>query len=224
VGEALDGGAAQFGDFELQWEPALKDRADLPRARRIRVMFHLSHRDPWFWGHATRPEIVDTVENLLGPDLIYYTDQLFVKGAYNGSAVPWHQDSAYWPVDPPKLLSCWMALDDATVENGCVRVIPGTHRRAIPHTHFKEGPQSLGLLQHEVDLSKEIPVEIPAGGAMFHHSLLIHRSEANRSAKGRRGLVSIYLPAECRFTKPWDFKYGFKVLRGRARAECIGSA
>jgi len=200
----------------------MESRTDLPREKRLRVMFNLTHRDPFFWSHATRPEIVDTVENLIGPDVIYYTDQLFVKGAYNGTAVPWHQDSAYWPVDPPALLSCWMALDDATVENGCVRVLPGSHKKAIAHRHFKQGPQTLGLLDEDLDPANEVAVEIQAGGAMFHHSLLVHRSEPNRSAKGRRGLVSIYLPNYCRFTRPWDFKYGFKLLRGGTKPGCIG--
>lgn len=215
VDEALAGAQPQFGDFELQWEPQLQNRADLPRAQRIRVFFHLCHRDAWFRKYATRPDVVEIVSGLLGPDPRLYTDQLFVKGPYNGSAVPYHQDAAYWPVEPMNMISCWMAIDDATVENGCVNVIPGTHKKLLPHTHFKSGPQSLGLLEHEVSTADEIPIELPAGSCMFHHSLLIHRSKPNTSPKSRRGLVTIYMPNQFTLTKPWEFKYGFQVIESK---------
>ncbi|MBA3707547.1 MAG: phytanoyl-CoA dioxygenase family protein [Planctomycetes bacterium] len=213
IARSLAGNEPQFGDFEIQWEPACAGRADLPRSQRIRVMFNLCHRDPWFWGHATRPELVDVVENLIGPDLELYTDQMFVKGPYHGSEVPYHQDSPYWPIEPEGILSCWLAVDDATEENGCVRVIPGSHKQAITHSSFS-GAQSLGLHQHQVDAAKEVPMVMSAGSCMFHHSLLIHRSLPNTSPAPRRGLVSIYVAAATRFTGPWDFRYGFKTIRG----------
>jgi phytanoyl-CoA hydroxylase len=216
VDEALAGTKPQFGDFELQWEPQLLNRTDLPRAQRIRVFFHLCHRDGWFHQYATRPEVVEIISTLLGPNPRLYTDQLFVKGPYNGSAVPWHQDAAYWPVEPMNMISCWMAIDDATVENGCVYVIPGTHKKPIPHTHFKTGPQSLGLLEHEVSGQDGIPIELSAGSCMFHHSLLIHQSKSNTSPKPRRGLVTIYMPNQFTRTKPWEFKYGFEVLETKS--------
>jgi len=218
---ALEGKEPQFGDFEIQWEPYAVERPDLPRAQKIRVMFHLCHRDSFFWSHATRPEILDIVELLLGPDIKLYTDQMFVKPPFQGTAVPFHQDSAYWPVEPPRLVSCWMALDDATVENGCVHVIPGTHRQLLSHHYYPNSIQSLGLEEDEVDVSREIPVELRAGSCMFHHSLLIHRSAPNRSPRYRRGLVTIYLPSTLGFTKPWDFKYGFKLLRGKEYPGCV---
>jgi phytanoyl-CoA hydroxylase len=212
VDAALAGTQPQFGDFDVQWEPGLEQRDDLRRADRIRVFFHLCHRDPWFWTYATQPKFTRIIAALLGPAPRLYTDQLFVKGPYNGSAVPYHQDAAYWPVEPMNMISCWMAIDDATIENGCVRVIPGTHRKFMPHTHFTSGPQSLGLLDHEVDAATEVSVELPAGSCMFHHSLLIHRSEANSSSKSRRGLVTIYMPNQFQLTRPWPFKHGFKVI------------
>ncbi|MFD0716626.1 phytanoyl-CoA dioxygenase family protein [Paenibacillus sp. GCM10027626] len=202
------------GDFMLQLEPGVKDRADIPRKDKIRVAFHLCHTHSYFWNHAARPEIVDVIESLLGPQIRLYTDQLFVKPANHGSEVPFHQDHAYWTqVQPYNMISCWLALDDATVENGCVHMLPGTHKQLLPHREF-EGTQKYGLLEEDVELAGEVPVEIKAGGAMFHHSLTVHRSFPNRSDKGRRGLVSIYMPADLTFVKPWDFEYGFKQIRG----------
>jgi ectoine hydroxylase-related dioxygenase (phytanoyl-CoA dioxygenase family) len=213
------GGAPASDEFQLQMEPAVANDPAVPRRDKIRVAFHLCHNHPFFWGHVTRPEILNVVSNLMGPDLKLYTDQLFVKPAHHGSEVGFHQDSAYWlPLEPHNLVSCWVALDDSTVQNGCVHVIPGSHHKLLPH-HDLDGPQSLGLLEDEVDVSVEVPVEIKAGGAMFHHSCLIHRSFPNRSDKGRRGLVAIYLPSDLQLVKPWDFEYGWKVVSGSGTAK-----
>ncbi len=217
----LPQGAQPDDDFQIQWEPSVKDTPDLPRREKIRVVFHLCHTNSFFWEHATRPEILDVVENLLGPDIKLYTDQMFVKPARHGSEVPFHQDSGYWlAIEPPSLLSCWFAIDDATVENGCVHVLPGTHKQLLPHRHF-DGPQSWGLLPEDLDATGEIPVTLKAGSAMFHHSCLIHRSFSNLSDRCRRGLVTIYLPATLRFVSPWNFPFGWKLLRGRAYPGCV---
>ena len=202
-------------DFDIQFEPSVRTDPTVPRRQKVRVVFHLAHTHSFFWRHATRPEILYVVSELLGPESKYYTDQMFVKPPKHGSDVPFHQDSGYWPDAEPRLLSCWTAIDDATVENGCVHVIPGSHRRELKHHHFPDHPtQQWGLHEHEVDVSKEVPVEIKAGGCMFHHSLLVHRSFPNRSDKPRRGLVTIYLPADLKFHNNWPFKFGFKQVRG----------
>jgi len=203
-------------DFAIQYEPAIKDDPGIARRDKVRVIFHLCHTHPFFWNHATRPELLDVVENLLGPDITLYTDQMFVKAPRHGSAVPYHQDSAYWTaLQPPSLLSCWLAIDDATVENGCLHVLPGTHKQLLPHRAF-DGPQSWGLLDEDMDTSGEIPIPLQAGSALFHHSCLIHRSFPNRSEHGRRGLVTIYLPSSLRFVEPWNFQYGWQPVRGQA--------
>ncbi|UVI30864.1 phytanoyl-CoA dioxygenase family protein [Paenibacillus spongiae] len=200
-------------DFELQYEPAVTGSAAVPRRDRIRVAFHLCHSHPYFWNHAVRPEILDVVESLLGERIKLYTDQMFVKPAHHGSEVPFHQDHAYWTqVEPYRMISCWVALDDATVENGCVRMLPGTHHQLLPHREF-EGNQRYGLLEEDVDAGREVAVEIKAGSAMFHHSLTVHRSFPNLGDQGRRGLVTIYMPADAVFVKPWNFKYGFRTVR-----------
>lgn len=200
-------------DFQIQWEPSIRDDAGISRREKVRVVFHLCHTHPFFRAHAVRPELISVAENLLGPGLKLYTDQMFVKPAHHGSAVPFHQDSGYWPaVRPHGMLSCWTALDDATIENGCVHYIPGTHRALIPHHEF-QGVQQYGLLDEQLDVSREVPVELKAGSAVFHHSLTVHRSFPNRSDKGRRGLITIYMPANLEFVQPWPFPYGFQPVR-----------
>lgn len=215
------GGGGAVRDFHLQLEPAIKDDPAIPRREKIRVVFHLCHTHPYFWGHATRPEILDAVRGLLGPRIKLYTDQMFVKPARHGSEVPFHQDHAYWTnIEPANMLTCWLALDDATIENGCVRVIPGTHKQRIPHIHLDNAVQTTGIPAESLDASLEVPVEIKAGGAMFHHSLVVHRSFPNDSDKGRRGLATIYMPSDFTFVDPnipsvsggWGFPYGFKDI------------
>jgi ectoine hydroxylase-related dioxygenase (phytanoyl-CoA dioxygenase family) len=206
-------------DFQIQWEPTVKDDPKVARRDKIRVIFHLTHAHSYFWKLATSKTMLDAVENLIGPDIRFYTDQMFCKPAKHGSEVPWHHDSAYWPDAEPNLLSCWLAIDDVTIENGCVRFIPGSHRGNYPH-HIIEttNPNNLTVQPGFADPSKEVPVEIKAGSMSVHHSLCVHRSLPNRSDRSRRGLVMIYLPADLKFLRPWNFKYGFKLVRGRQPA------
>ena len=81
----------------------------------------------WF-GYATRPEILDCVEALLGPDIVLWGSQVFCKPARTGRKIPWHQDGKYWPMRPLATVSAWIAIDDATPENGNMRYLPGSHR------------------------------------------------------------------------------------------------
>jgi hypothetical protein len=202
-------------DFQIQWEPSVKDKPGVARRDKIRVIFHLCHTHSFFWDLATSDAMLDRVENLIGPDIKLYTDQMFCKPARHGSEVPWHHDSAYWPDAEPGLLSCWLAIDDVTIENGCVRFIPGSHKNYVPHHEIvTDNPNNVTVQPGTVDAAKEVPVEIKAGSMSVHHSLCVHRSLPNMSDRPRRGLVMIYLPADLKFVRPWNFKYGFKQVRG----------
>ena len=213
------GSTAVPDDFQIQWEPAVADRDDLPRRDKVRIVFHMAHVHPFFWDVATDPAIVDVVEALIGPNIRYYTDQMFVKPAHHGSEVPWHHDSSYWRMAEPKLLSCWLAIDDVTIENGCVRFIPGTHEADTPH-HVVESrtANNIAARPEYVEESREVPVQMKAGSASFHHSLTLHRSLPNTSDKGRRGMIMIYLPADLKLYKPWPSPFEFPLIRGSAPA------
>jgi phytanoyl-CoA hydroxylase len=201
-------------DFKINYEPSMKDDPNVPRAQKIRVIFDLCHSHDFFWDLATSPEILDAVESLIGPNIKLYTDQMFAKPAHHGSEVPYHQDSAYWPNAEPRLISCWLAVDDVTVQNGCVRYIPGSHKKEIPHFNDKTRKTNpIGIREEDVDSHREVPVEIKAGSAIFHHSLTVHRSFPNESDHSRRGLVMIYMPADIQFYSEWKSEYGFPVVR-----------
>ena len=133
------------------------------------------------------------------------------KPALVGEALPWHQDEAYW--DPAliyRALGCWLPLDDATVENGCMSYIPGSHRsEVLPHRHVGDDPRVHALFTSpaHADLAQAVPVPLPAGGAVFHHSRAVHSSGPNRTDKARRAYANEWqlapVKAEVAPIRPW---------------------
>ena len=101
--------------------------------------------DTWFLTVARIPEIVDMVEQLIGPDIALWNSSFFAKPARNGSRTPWHQDGKYWPIRPLATCSVWIAVDPSTTENGCLRVIPGSHRQRRLMAHGINDAEDLSL-------------------------------------------------------------------------------
>ncbi len=167
-----------------------KKKAD-PRIDMIRKMVYLCYHDDLFEAVAKKSEIVDVIEVLLSPNIKLYTDQLMMKPRFNGTVTDWHQDSVAWPMFAPQNhVSCWVALDDATVDNGCMTVIPGSHKWGPISREYKD------LFLAQEFLADPVPVELKAGQCMFHHGLNFHRTEANTTPNRRRGLALHYLDAE----------------------------
>ena len=123
------GEAKHIPDTSLQLEPVFRDgtTAVADRVLATRKLFNMAVYDELLWQHATNPAVVDIVADLLGTDDIkMYGDQLFMKSPVTGSAQPWHQDSASWrDIFPMDLVTAWTAIDDATLDNGCLRFVPG---------------------------------------------------------------------------------------------------
>jgi len=125
------------------------------------------------------------VEGLLGPEPVLFQEMALVKPAYVGSEKPWHQDNAYFSVTPLEaVIGVWLALDDATVENGCMHVIPGGQHNGYRHHHGTDCEIAPALLE----IDRAIPVPIPAGGALFFYGMLPHQTPPNRSPQRRRAL------------------------------------
>jgi hypothetical protein len=114
------------------------------------------------------------------------------KPPYVGDALPWHQDEAYWdPGFDYVALGCWMPLDPATVESGCMHFIPGSHRSEVRvHRHLGDDPAVHALVIDDVDVSTAVPAPVGAGGAVFHHCRIVHSSGPNRSARVRRAYAN----------------------------------
>lgn len=152
---------------------------------------------PFIWELATNERILDRLEALMGPDIMVLSTHFFCK--YPGKTenfVAWHQDLTYWGLDPPYALTAWYAIDDADVENGCMRVIPGTHRQGIVAHGKSARPGNLLSINQEVESRVEenraVDLTLPAGQISIHHGHLIHGSNPNRSTRRRCGLTIRY--------------------------------
>ncbi len=157
----------------------------------------------------TDPRIVVLVKDLVGPDVIGWGSHFFCKMPGDGKRVSWHQDSSYWPLSPSKAVTIWLAIDDASVENGCMRFIPGTHHFGHLTYTLSEKDEANVLNQTVTGAEKfgaPVDVELAAGEVSIHSDLLLHGSEANRSAKRRCGLTLRYCPADVRAGLGWNAK------------------
>jgi ectoine hydroxylase-related dioxygenase (phytanoyl-CoA dioxygenase family) len=131
------------------------------------------------------------------PSIRLYHDQALVKEPGPSAPSPWHQDQPYWPSAEPGMISCWMALDDVTVERGCMQFIPGSHQWGeFPPISFEgEGPELKDYVSEEQKAQWEPqPVELEAGSCTFHHGLTFHYTNANTTDHIRRALVAIFIP------------------------------
>ena len=185
----------------------------------LRKMSHLAFFDKIFETHGRNTKILDIVESILGPDFKLYQDQLFMKPPKVGSRQPYHQDQpAGFYIDPPdQMVTCWTALDDSTIENGCVWMLPGTHKlgpldqseRDEYESKFQDG-----------NLLDERPIVMKAGSCSFHHSLILHSSRVNLSYKRRRGYATHYVSSRCRYTgQPEEYaKLGRDALLVRGKS------
>ena len=131
---------------------------------------------------------------LLGGPVRQFHDQLFHKPAQDGGVVAWHQDYSYWTwTQPMQHLTCWIALDDVTAENGCLQYVPGSHRWGLlPITGLTGDMHAVDEVLTEEQreaMARSVPIELERGFATFHHPLLMHGSYENRSARERRAVV-----------------------------------
>ncbi len=167
------------------------------KVQHLRKLSDLAPRDPLFHSIACKPEIVSAVTTLVGEAnrVLLYADQAMLKPAYHGSAKPLHQDNSYFQVTPMDFgVTCWLAIDDATIENGCMNYIPGSHKLGlIPHREIANTPHRVPITQN---LDAEVPCPIPAGSVIFHHLLTLHSSKPNHSPYSRRAWALHYLNAE----------------------------
>jgi hypothetical protein len=157
-----------------------------------------------FFEYATEPTFLDIVEALIGPDIILWASTVFCKSAREGLEVPWHQDGQYWPIRPRATVTMWIAIDDATAENGCMRVIPGTHRMG-DFTHEVSDREDLVLNNvlndPRLDLATARDVVLAAGQVSLHHIALVHGSQPNRSARRRAGFAIRYMPSSSHYDR-----------------------
>ncbi len=144
------------------------------------------------------PRILDAVEDIIGPDILCWGTSFFIKEARNLGYVSWHQDSTYWGLEPPDIVTAWVAFTDSTAANGAMRVIPGTHQfDQVPHrdTFAADNLLSRGQeIEVDVDERQAVTLEFAAGEMSLHHVRLIHGSDPNPADDRRIGFAIRYIP------------------------------
>jgi ectoine hydroxylase-related dioxygenase (phytanoyl-CoA dioxygenase family) len=158
-----------------------------------------------FMEAARHPQILDMVEQVLGPDLVLWITRILCKPAGKGREVPWHQDGEYWPMRPLATCSAWIAIDPVSTHNGCMRFIPGSHKQQELYRHHQTSRENLVLNleldQDQFDESKAVNVELEAGQLSLHDVRLIHGSLANTSGERRAALIMRYMPATSHYDR-----------------------
>lgn len=162
-------------------------------------------RDPSWLRFGVMPEILDTVAQLIGEDIIIWGSALFCKAGKGGKATPWHQDGHYWPIRPLETVTAWIAIDDVNAENSCLRVIPGTHKDRVSYTHDVDNSDTIILNQvlkpEHLQSAPPRDIELAPGRFSIHDVYLIHGANPNNSGKRRAGMVFRYMPATSHFDR-----------------------
>ena len=154
--------------------------------------------DEGFIDFCKNEKILDYVSQLIGPDFALWNSSFFAKPPIDGHATPWHQDGQYWPIRPLATCTVWLAVDDSTPENGCLKFIKGSHIDQKLKSHNENNSKNLTLNQElaneEFDETEAVNLVLDRGQISLHDVYLVHGSEANNSPKARRAITMRFMP------------------------------
>lgn len=185
--------------------PADPDESDDDVLRRY-LCIHFPHKlSDVMLRYLSHPAIVEVLTKVIGPDVKCMQSMLFIK-ASGKPGQAWHQDEYFIPTRDRSLTGAWIAMDDATVENGCLWVIPGSHRHGVIWPQHEHNDRRFDCTGESINFpytdDDSVPVEVPAGAIVFFNGYLLHRSLPNRAKSGyRRVLVNHYMSAQSLL--PW---------------------
>ena len=155
----------------------------------------------WLSDLIRSPKILDAIEGLIGPNLLVWSTDWWIKEAQSSKFVSWHQDSQYWGLDTRKLVTVWVALSPSTMESGCMRVLPGSHLGPdLPHkeTFHDDNMLTRGQQIEDIDETLAVNLEVDTGKAVIFAYRIAHASHPNRSNDRRIGLAIRYIPPDAR--------------------------
>lgn len=181
---------------------------------------HTFLRDDPFWIRLVSDDrLLDIAETFVGPDIALFASHYISKPPFTGQPVLWHQDSAFWPLEPMEVVTLWLAVDHSTPENGCVRVVPGSHTMDI--APMRANTEVDNVLEHEiavdVDEADAVDIVLRPGDVEVHHPNIVHGSNPNTSPHRRCGLTIRYIPASTRITdeeQPYPSAFWLRGDRG----------
>src|SRR5476649_745110 len=189
-------GAAEVRELRADlehWEKLQGHPLDFPEKSKSYLLYN------WAYTLVHHPKVLDAVEDLLGPDILVYHSTMWIKEAHTPAHVRWHQDGAYFFLDPLEHVTALVALSEASELAGCMRVVPGTHRlpmiehddKPAPHDMIKRGQGISDRFDHE----KGVSMPLHAGELSLHHTALVHCSPGNDNDDRRMGLGVSFVPA-----------------------------
>ena len=183
-------------------------------------------KTPGFSAIWRTPRVLDIIEDFLGPDIVLWSSHVIAKPKGNGRAVPWHTDGAYWHnrLEPMDVITLWLAVDESTVENGCMRVIPESHTAFRAAIDAYEAVDKTTNVFHArippelIEEDKSVNLELAVGECSFHDAWTIHGSNPNFSEKRRCGYTMRYMPANVILHREgWNKEHRIYLLRGEDR-------
>lgn len=193
----------EIGSLEAESSSGPESEADLMRRF---LCIHYPHKiSEIALAAMSEPRIVEALTAVIGPNVKAMQSMLFIKSEGKPGQA-WHQDEHFIPTRDRSLTAVWIALDDATIENGCLWVLPGSHQRGVLYPDREQDDERFDCTREAFDFPYKdedaVPVEIPAGSALVFNGYLLHRSLENSGARGyRRALVNHYMSAESLL--PW---------------------
>lgn len=200
---AIDAGLAAEMVDHVHW--LAKKHPDVrPERFNHRLLVH----DPFMWRLTGDDRLLDIAEQFIGPNIALFAAHYIAKPPADGKAVQWHQDGSYWPLEPMEVTTLWVAGTPSTVENGCMRVLPGTQneklltRKAMIDLDTEKFVLGAGLRPEDIDDSDAVDLELDAGDISIHNPQIIHGSNANTSNSWRVGLTLRYIPTTTCDTDP----------------------
>ena len=200
----------EFGEVH-GYTPPPAEASDDEVLRGVLCVHHPHRASDLFMKLLAEPTIVDLLTRVIGPNVKCMQSMLFVKSSGKPGQA-WHQDEDYIPTRDRSLAGAWIALDDATVENGCLWIIPGSHRSGVLWPQYPHDDARFDCSMESFDFpysdDDAIAVEVPAGAIVFFNGYTLHRSLPNNAPAGRyrRALVNHYMSAESLL--PWRYDAG----------------
>jgi len=177
--------------------------------------------DTWLFHWVLSDYVLDLVEPLLGPDIALWSTHFICKPAGVGKRVPWHEDSAYWGrvLDPMEVVTVWLAVDPSMVENGCMRVIPGTHHGGYSQYEEVEEGQVFDteIKADSFDESKAVDCILKPNECSIHHAKLIHGSNPNTGTQRRCGYTMRFVPASSAYRPDKSRQDSFQIYMARGQ-------
>lgn len=188
-----------------------------PGLRPEQLHHNLMTDDPFWVRLVADDRLLDIAEQFIGPDIALFASHYISKPPFDGQPVLWHQDGAFWPLEPMEVVTLWLAVDHSTPENGCMRVIPGTQTLELqPMEQAEMGAVLDKVVPPEfVDESKAVDLVLAPGDVSVHNPNIVHGSNANHSPRRRCGLTIRYIPTSTRIVCEGTWPSAF-LLRGKA--------